>query len=91
MSVEASESFHSVDGSGKGVVRLAFDENIKKRNLFVLFKFSGELNVLVPGIEIRKKLNSGVFIGKQGESVVNMSKPDCWTSTVIHYPGGGGT
>ena len=63
MSVEASESFLSVDGSGKGVVRLAFDENIKKRNLLVLFKFSGELNVLVPGIEIRKKLNSGVFIG----------------------------
>ena len=53
-----------VDGSGKGVVRLAFDENIKKRNLFVLFKFSGELNVLVPGLDIRKELNSGVFIGK---------------------------
>ena len=81
MSVKASERFLSVDGSGKGVVRLAFDQNIKKRNLLVLFKFSGELNVLVPGIEIRRKLNSGVFIGKKGESVINISKPDCWTST----------
>ena len=41
---------------------MAFDENIKKRNLSVLFKFNGELNVLVPAIEIRKKLNSGVLI-----------------------------
>ena len=38
--VETSERFLSVDGGGKIVVRLAFDENIKKRNLLVLFKFS---------------------------------------------------
>ena len=37
---------------------MAFDENIKKRNLLVLFKFNGELNVLVPAIKIRKELNS---------------------------------
>ena len=30
---------------------MAFDENIKKRNLLVLFKFDDELNVLVPAIE----------------------------------------
>ena len=64
LSVETSERFLSVDGSGKGVVRLAFDENIKERSLLVLFKFSDELNVLVPAIEIRKKLNSGVLIAK---------------------------
>ena len=40
--VETSERFLSVDGGGKIVARLAFDENIKKRNLelLVLFKFS---------------------------------------------------
>ena len=41
---------------------MAFDENIKKGNLLILFKFNGELNVLVPAIEIRKELNSGVLI-----------------------------
>ena len=41
---------------------MAFDENIKKRNLLVLFEFNGELNVLVPAIEIRKELNSDVII-----------------------------
>ena len=41
---------------------MAFDENIKKRNLLILFKLNGELNVLVPAIEIRKELNSGVLI-----------------------------
>ena len=46
----------------KIVVRLTFDENIKKRNLLVLFKFSGELNVLVPAIEIKKKLNSRALL-----------------------------
>ena len=64
LSVETSERFLSVDGSGKRVVKMAFDENIKKRNLMVLFKFNGELNVLVPAIEIRKELNSGVLIVK---------------------------
>ena len=65
MSVETSERFLSVDGSGKRVVRLAFDENIKNRNLWVMFKFNGEsVNVLVPAIEIRKELNSGVLIVK---------------------------
>ena len=43
---------------------MAFDESIKKRDLLVLFKFNGELNVLVPVIEIRKELNSGVLIVK---------------------------
>ena len=43
---------------------MAFDENIKKRNLLILFKFNGELNVLVPAIEIRKELNSGVLLNK---------------------------
>ena len=65
---------------------MAFDENIKKRNLSVLFKFNGELNVLVPAIEIRKELNSGVLIAKQGESVINISNPDGWTCTIIHDP-----
>ena len=70
---------------------MAFDENIKKRNLLVLFKFNGELNVLVPAIaiaiEIRKELNSGVLINvKQGESVIDISKPDVWTCTIIHDP-----
>ena len=51
-------------GIGKRVVKMAFYENIKKRNLMVLFKFNGELNVLVPAIEIRKELNSGVLIVK---------------------------
>ena len=46
------------------VEKMAFDENIKKRNLLVLFKFNGELNVLVPAIEIRKELNSVVPIVK---------------------------
>ena len=64
MSVDTSERFLSVDGSGKRVVKMAFDENVKKRNLLVLFKFNGALNVLVPAIEIRKKLNSGVLIVK---------------------------
>ena len=81
------ETIISVDGSGKRVVRLAFDdENIKKRNLLVLFKFNAELNVLVSAIGIRKKLNSVAFIAKQGESVIKISKPDGWTSTVIHHP-----
>ena len=62
--IETSERFLSVDGSGKRVVRLAFDENIMKRNLLVLFKFNGELNVLVPAIEIRKELNSSVLVVK---------------------------
>ena len=31
-SVETSERFLSVDGSGKRVVKMAFDENIKKRS-----------------------------------------------------------
>ena len=62
MSVETGERFLSIDGSGKRVVKLAFDENIKKRNLLVLFKFNGELNVLVPAIKLRKELNSGVLI-----------------------------
>ena len=39
-------------------------------------KFNGELNVLVPAIEIRKELNSGVLIVKQGESVINRIKWD---------------
>ena len=65
---------------------MAFDENSKKRNLLVLFKFNGELNVLVPAIEIRKKLNSGVLIVKQGECVIDISKLDGWMSTIIHYP-----
>ena len=43
---------------------MAFDENIKKRNLWVLYKFNGQLNVLVPAIEITKELNSGVLIVK---------------------------
>ena len=73
MSVETSERFLSVDGSGKRVVKMAFDENIEKRNLLVLFKFNGELNVLVSAIEIRKELNRGVLIVKQGESVINIS------------------
>ena len=64
LSVETSERFLSVDGSGKRVVKMAFDENIKKRNLLVLFKFNGKLNVLVPAIEIRKELNSIVLIVK---------------------------
>ena len=64
MSLETSERFLSVDGSGKRVVRLSFDENMKKRNLLVLFKFNGELNVLVPAIEIRKELNSSVLVVK---------------------------
>ena len=51
-------------GIGKRVVKMSFYENIKKRNLMVLFKFNGELNVLVPAIEIRKELNSGVLIVK---------------------------
>ena len=59
MSGETSERFLSVDGRGKRVVKTAFDENIKKRNLLVLFKFKRELNVLVPAIEIRKELKSG--------------------------------
>ena len=54
LSVETSERFLAVDGSGKRVVRLAFDENTKKRNLLLLFKFNGEFNVLVSSIEIRK-------------------------------------
>ena len=62
MSVETGERFLSIDGSGKRVVKLAFDENIKKRNLLVLFKFNGELNVLVPAIKLRKELNSGVLV-----------------------------
>ena len=61
MSVKTSERFLLVDGSGERVVKMAFDEDIKKRNLLVLFKFNGELNVLVPAIEIRKELNSGVL------------------------------
>ena len=40
--VETSERFLSVDGSGKSVVKMGFDENIKKRNLLILFKFNGE-------------------------------------------------
>ena len=43
---------------------MAFDANIKKRDLLVLFKFNSELNVLAPAIEIRKELNSGVLIVK---------------------------
>ena len=64
MSVETSERFLSMDESGERVIRSGFDENIKKRNLLVLFKFSGELNVHVPAIEIRKILNSDVLIVK---------------------------
>ena len=45
LSVESSERFFSVDGSGKRVVRLAFHENIKEMNLLVLVKFNGELNM----------------------------------------------
>ena len=52
----------------------------------VLFKFNGELNVLVPPIEIRMELNSGVLIVKQGESVINITKPDDWKCTIIHDP-----
>ena len=62
--METSERFLSVDGSGKRVVKMAFDENIKKKNLLVLFKFNGELKVLVPAIAITKELNSGVLIVK---------------------------
>ena len=65
---------------------MAFDENIKKRNLLVLFKFNGELTVLEPAIEIRKELNSGVLIVKEGVSVINISKPHGWTCTFIHHP-----
>ena len=54
LSLKTSERFLSVDGCGGRVVKMAFDENIKKRNLSVLLKFNGELNVLVPAIEIRK-------------------------------------
>ena len=43
---------------------MAFDEDIKKRNLLVLFKFNGELKVFVSAIEIRKELNTGVLIVK---------------------------
>ena len=50
---------------------MAFDENIKKRNLLILFKFNGELNVLVPAIEIRKELNSGVVVFKFNCSLGN--------------------
>ena len=64
LSVETSERFLSVNGSGKRVVKMAFDENIKKGNLLVLFKFNGEFNVPEPAIEIRKELNSGVLIVK---------------------------
>ena len=56
---------------------MAFDEDIKKRNLLVMFKFNGELNVLVPAIEIRKELNSRFLIVKKSESVINISKPVC--------------
>ena len=43
---------------------MAFDENIEIRNLLVLFKLNGDLNVLVLAIEIRKKLNSSLLIAK---------------------------
>ena len=65
LNVETSEHFLWIsDGSGKRVARLTFDENIKKRNLLILFKLNGDLNVLVLAIEIRKKLNSSVLIVK---------------------------
>ena len=87
LSIETSERFLSVDGSGKRVVRLAFDdENINKRILLVLFKFNVELNGLVSAIGITKKLNSVALIAKYDENVIKMSEPVGWTSTVIHHP-----
>ena len=53
--VETSERFLSVDGSEKRVARLAFDENIKKRNL--LFPFNSMVNVLVSAVEKRQPKN----------------------------------
>ena len=53
--------------SGKRVVWLAFDENIKKRNLLVLSKFNGKL----------------IFLVSRLSSVINISKPDGWRSTLF--------
>ena len=46
-SIKSGESFLAVNGCWEGVVIKAFDWNIKVRNLLVVFKFNGKLNVVM--------------------------------------------
>ena len=64
LSVETSERFLSVDGSGKRVARLALDENIKKRNL--LFPFNSMGDVLVSAVEKHQRKNSSPLTSTDG-------------------------
>ena len=54
--------------------------------MLVVFKINGKLNVAMPAVEIMKKLDSCVFVAKQGKSVIDVSKPDNRTIAAIHNP-----
>ena len=65
---------------------VAFDEKVQERDCVVLFKFNGEFDVCVTVIEVVQKLSCSVFTIKQGEGIVNVTKPNRRASVVVKNP-----
>ena len=55
---------------------MSFDENVQERDCTVLFELNGEFDICVTVIEVVQKLGCCVFIVKQGEGIVHVSKPN---------------
>ena len=54
-SVEACESFLSVDGCHESAVLITCDKNVQKRNCIVLFKFNGKFNIAMAAVQVMQK------------------------------------